>query len=94
MPPQIQEVLPGGRWSLQRMWALENPSYRVPLSQFTWRLERPIWRLAGERFQLSPARVMHEPELHPEHHARILAAELSYPLCVMRWEGRLLILDG
>ena len=66
------------------------------MSVLQWHLNYPFWstRPPGPVFDLKPRAVLASPEFHSRHWNRIVDADLSYPLNVGRFGGRLVILDG
>lgn len=61
------------------------------MSEVDWLLSYPIW-YADEHSV--PYDIMNAPELSPLHWKRIQEADLQFPLHVLKWKGRLLVLDG
>lgn len=96
LPPALEGVYFDFHWSQEKLWALTLAVSTIPLAHLEWSLSLPV--LASDPpariYDLCPAEVLAHPERHPVHHQRVLKADLSYPLHVMRWRGRLLVMDG
>ena len=84
MPPAVREAFP-------------DPS-TFPMSGWTeetlWRLDLPIWRWEGRRFQLSLRQVLEDRERYRAHHEKAARADTSLPIHVAERGGRWVILDG
>lgn len=94
MPQSVRDALPMVPWQLDRLWALRLPVRRLPVSEFGWLLDLPLWQRDGVRFQVTPRQVIDDPDDHPAHIDRVRAADLRYPVHVVRHGGRRVILDG
>ncbi|MBR7834413.1 hypothetical protein KDL01_14150 [Actinospica durhamensis] len=94
MPAQIRQALPTDPWRLQALWDLELPVQRVQVEQLAWLLDLPLWQLDGTRFQVSPRAVREDPERYPDHLNRAMASDLRYPVHLVKYRGRLVVLDG
>jgi hypothetical protein len=59
-------------------------------------LDLPIWASAPPEklYDLSPRTVLEGLDAYPKHRQRIEAADLSFPIHVMHWRGRYVIMDG
>lgn len=93
-PGAVREVLPMVPWRLDRLWRLRLPVRRLPVEQFGWLLELPLWQRDGRRFQVTPRQVLDAPDRFGDHLRRVLAADLRFPVHVVGHRGRLVILDG
>jgi hypothetical protein len=93
-PEAVREALPMVPWRLDRLWRLRLPVLRLPVEQFGWLLELPLWQRDGRRFQVTPRQVLDAPDRFGDHLRRVLAADLRFPIHVVGHRGRLVILDG
>lgn len=83
------------RWSTERIWALPTPVTLADASSLWWHLELPIWASSkASRFDTTPAEVLVSPNRYPQHHRRVLEADLSFPLELFENHGRWVIIDG
>ncbi len=94
MPAEIRQALPTDPWRLPALWRLELPVQRVKVEQLAWLLDLPLWQLDGARFQVSPRAVRDDPARFPDHLNRAMAADLRYPVHLVEYRGRLVVLDG
>lgn len=77
------------------LWALEESYHETHASEFEWQLHAPFWKTKkGYSYNLCPIEVLLDKAAYDAHYQRILAADVSYPLTVSRFGGRLVILDG
>jgi hypothetical protein len=93
-PDAVRAALPMVPWRLDRLWRLRLPVRRLPVEQFGWLLELPLWQRDGRRFQVTPRQVLDAPDRFGDHLRRVLAADLRFPVHVVGHRGRLVILDG
>lgn len=62
-----------------------------------WHLDKPFWSSAqgnGMRFDLRPIDVLANPQEHSYHWNRIEQADTTYPICVTKFLGHEIIIDG
>lgn len=79
----------------QLIWALDLAVETMPISKLLWHFNYPFWEKEGtDDWNLTPQRLIDDPNKEPTHYKQIKAADLSFPLQVMRHNGRWLILDG
>ena len=94
IPAELRPWLLPIDWNRERLWSLDGPLRRIRLDELRWHLALPWWRHDGAWFQLTPRDVRARPFAYPEHAGRVVRADLSYPLHVVRRRDRWLILDG
>jgi hypothetical protein len=93
-PEVIRETFPMVPWDMARLLALSLPVQRVAVQDLAWQFDLPLWQLDGVRFQVSPRQVREDPARFPDHLRRVLASDLRYPIHLVRYSGRLVVLDG
>ena len=94
-PQVIKDVGFDFRWDSRKVWALEEPTVEMPMSELAWHLDIPFWDSEGtDAYNLTPKEVIDHPEHEPTHWRLIQEADASYPIDVMENKGRWLILDG
>ena len=82
-------------WDVESLWALELPTETIPVSLLAWHMDVPVWpNEAGKTYSTTPHEVLSAPRQNRREHARILAADLSFPIEVIDRGGKLMILDG
>lgn len=95
IPEALRPWLLPVNWERDRLWTIGREPIRIPLSELRWTYELPWWRGNDRRwFQVAPRAYLDAPHEHPEHHRRMLAIDLSYPIHVLRRRGRYVPLDG
>lgn len=94
IPQIIKDVGFDFRWSEEKVWQLDLPVEEMNIYELKWHFEIPFWNRPNGHYDLKPIDVIENPELYPEEYERILKADLSYPLDIMFWKERWLLLDG
>ncbi|MFK4082841.1 hypothetical protein ACI2LF_01955 [Kribbella sp. NPDC020789] len=95
IPPVLRPYILDLHWDLDALHALLLPVAELPVADLADHLELPFWAYQGKPFQLTPHQVAADPMRYHEQYARTLAADLAYPLNVVRRPGgRVTILDG
>lgn len=65
------------------------------IDELTWHLDIPfLWSQPDGYYDVLPRSVLEHPERYPEEYDRVQRADATYPIDVMRWHGRWVILDG
>ncbi len=91
LPEKLKDVYVDFHWSQNKLWALEIETTQLKVSEVDWILDFPIWYMSPNPI---PRDIMHNPNLDVAHWERITNADLSFPIHVLQWKGRLLVLDG
>lgn len=91
VPAVLSEVYVDFYWSQRKLWTTDVPHTLVELKDVDWILSFPVWYCDPHPV---PADLIKDPTLDAEHWRRVMAANLSFPVHVMKWNGRLVILDG
>lgn len=96
IPEELASIYFDFHWSQKKLWALDLPTTIMKVSDFIWLIDYPIWASSppDKIFDLRPAKVLHYLDNFPILKARILNADCSFPIHVMIWRERLVILDG
>lgn len=94
MPDIIKEVGFDFHWEEEKVWALELPVEEMPITDLEWHFDIPFWFLPGGYYDLKPRDVINNPRDHLLEYGRTMASDLNYPLDIMNWRGRWLLLDG
>ncbi len=91
VPKELAEVYVDFYWSQEKLWNLSIEAEEVEISELEWILDFPIWYTDEIK---TPRLLIENSSLDPLHWGRVEAADLSYPIHIMRWKEKLLILDG
>ncbi|MFF1817620.1 hypothetical protein ACFVWG_10015 [Kribbella sp. NPDC058245] len=94
MPAELREVFPPTRWQLEKLWALDLKVEPVEVADLVWMFELPLWQLDGERFKITPNQVAETPMNYRPHYQRVMDADLDFPINLVAYRGRLVVLDG
>lgn len=95
LPKIIEEVGFDFSWDEQKVWKLQYPIEQISIDELTWHFKVPfIWSKPNGYYDVEPQEVLDNPNNHPEEYQRTMEADLSYPIDIMYWKGRWLILDG
>jgi len=94
-PEIIEEVGFDFSWDEKKVWELDVAKESAPIDLLTWHFDAPfIWSKPDGYYDVNPRDVIENPGLHPEEYERTMNADTSYPIDIMYWRGRWLILDG
>lgn len=94
MPESMREVFPSTRWQLGKLWALDLRVEPIEVADLLWMLDLPLWQLNGERFKVTPNQVAATPMNFRAHYERVMNADLDFPIHLVAYRGRLVVLDG
>jgi len=94
MPEELRSVFPPTRWQLEKLWALDLKVEPIEVADLVWMFELPLWQLDGERFKVTPNQVAETPMNFRPHYQRVMDADLDFPINLVAYRGRLVVLDG
>lgn len=94
LPQIIKDVGFDFHWDIKKVWALDLPIEEMDMSELEWHFDIPFWWTDGGFFDFKPRQVLDNPEKYPERYKRVMDTDLLYPLDIMFWKGRWLLLDG
>lgn len=81
-------------WSEEKVWALNIPIEDMEIKKLEWHFDFPFWSTHDGYYDLKPNQVLNEPMKYQDEFERILKADTKYPLDIMFWKNRWLLLDG
>jgi hypothetical protein len=93
-PESMREVFPPTSWQLGKLWALDLKVEPVEVADLLWMFDLPLWQLNGERFKVTPNQVAATPMNFRPHYERVMNADLDFPIHLVAYRGRLVVLDG
>jgi hypothetical protein len=93
-PEPMREVFPQTHWQLGKLWALDLRVEPVEVADLLWMFDLPLWQLNGERFKVTPNQVAATPMNFRPHYERVMDADLDFPIHLVAYRGRLVVLDG
>jgi len=91
IPDELKNVYVDFYWSQNKLWALEMTVTELAINELDWILDYPVWYMDPEPI---PRMILKNQEQDSPHWNRIKAADLNFPIHVLYWKNRLLILDG
>ena len=94
MPDSLGEVFPQARWDLHKLWALDLRVEPVEVADLLWMFDFPLLPLNGERFKVTPNQVTETPMNFRDTYQRVMDADLDFPIHLVAYRGRLVVLDG
>jgi hypothetical protein len=94
MPEALREVFPPYRWQLAKLWELDLKVEPVEIADLVWMFDLPLWQLESERFKVTPHQVAETPMNFRAHYQRVMDADLDFPINLVAYRGRLVVLDG
>lgn len=81
-------------WDEEKVWKLTLPIERIPIKELSWHFEIPFWHSENGHYDLNPQAVLDHPQTYTKEFERMMKSDLSYPLDIMFWRGKWLLLDG
>jgi hypothetical protein len=93
-PESMRDVFPQTHWQLGKLWALDLRVEPVEVADLLWMFDLPLWQLNGERFKVTPNQVAATPMNFRPHYERVMDADLDFPIHLVAYRGRLVVLDG
>ncbi len=94
MPASVRSAIPLALWNWEGLHALDLPARDMPVDEFRWMLDIPLWAVDGAAFQVTPNQVLGDPTTFTEQYQRTRNADLSWPIHVLWHNDRWTILDG
>jgi hypothetical protein len=95
LPDIIREVGFDFSWDERKVWELDAPIEEMPITELTWHFDIPfIWSKPDGYYDVTPSEVVENPDSYPEEYSRTMQADTDYPIDIMYWKKRWLILDG
>lgn len=94
LPQIIKDVGFDFHWDNEKVWALDLPTKEIPIDDLSWHFDIPFWSENNGFYNLAPKTVLENKDKYADRIERIMVSDISYPLDVMEWKGRLLLLDG
>lgn len=95
LPDIIKEVGFDFSWDERKVWELDAPTEEMSIDELTWHFDIPfIWSKPDGYYDVNPSEVIEHPDQHPEEYERTMQADTVYPIDIMFWKKRWLILDG
>ena len=82
-------------WDDKKVWALPIKAEQMPIGEFLWALDIPVWEKEGtDDWNLTPREALENLERESNHAKKIANSDLQYPIDIMWNKGRWTLLDG
>lgn len=97
LPPEMEEWYFPFNWEVKEIWELDGKIEQRPVENLAWHLKMPFWstqRGKGMLFDLKPIDVLDDPNINPYHTNRINQADENYPIILVEYKNREVIIDG
>jgi hypothetical protein len=94
MPDSVRAAVTPELWNMAWLHALDLPVQRMAVSDLAWLFDVPLWAVDGEPFRVTPNEIRANPERFEAQYRRTMEADLSWPIHVMWFQGRSIVLDG
>lgn len=95
MPAIISEVGFDFSWDERKVWEIDAPVEAIGIDELTWHLDIPfLWSKPDGYYDVEPRWVLEYPDKYPQEYERTEQADTTYPIDIMWWRGKWVILDG
>ncbi len=94
LPKIIKEVESNFHYKVEEVWGLDLPVEEMDLAELEWHFDIPFWSKSGGNYNLKPNEVLSNLQKYKEEDERTKNADLSFPVDIMFWKNRWLLLDG
>jgi alpha-ketoglutarate-dependent taurine dioxygenase len=95
LPKIIEEIGFDFHWDEEKVWDLEVSVESMPLTELNWHFDVPfLWTKPDGFYDLKPSEVIDYPQKYVSEYERTMNADTKYPIDIMHWRGRWVILDG
>ncbi|HWV23883.1 MAG TPA: hypothetical protein VNZ58_06815 [Thermomicrobiales bacterium] len=94
MPETVRMAVTSELWNLEWLHELVLPVRDIAIGEVAWLFDVPLWAVGGEPFRVTPNEVRTRPRRFMEQFERTMASDLAWPIHIMRFRGRWIVLDG
>ncbi|MDB5260481.1 MAG: hypothetical protein JWN37_712 [Candidatus Nomurabacteria bacterium] len=86
---------PRGSWDEKKIWAIELPTSEMNAENLLWHLDIPYWTSDdGKEFVVTAKDLVNKAPNSTKEWDRMMRADLSFPIDIIYYRGRWVILDG
>lgn len=78
---------------VEKLWLLDTPLTNMDIQDLLWHLSLPL-HTDDDGYNYTSRDILDSPDAYRDDYARMLEADLDYPISVMHHQGRWLVLDG
>jgi hypothetical protein len=84
-----------GNWEEEKIWALDLSVIEMDIKDLLWHFDAPFWTNDhNERWTITPWDVIRKSEDSKNEQTAMEKSDLSFPIDILKNNGRWLILDG
>jgi hypothetical protein len=94
LPSVIERYWYAFDWDVEALWAMDLRAEPFPMSKLEWMLDIPAWPFEGKGYVISPRDVLKQPYRYAEEYGRTQTASLLFPIEIIWFRRRWVILDG
>ena len=95
LPKIIEEVGFDFSWDERKVWEIDAPVEEMGVDELTWHLDIPfLWSKPDGYYDVRPRWVLEDPQKYVDEYERTLKSDIMYPIDILWWRGRWVILDG
>ena len=94
IPKIISDVGFDFHWSEEKVWKLNVPVKEILLKELEWHFDIHFWSKKGGYYDIKPKDVIDKKDIYKDEFNRTMQSNLEYPLDIMFWKERWLLLDG
>jgi hypothetical protein len=94
VPKIIKDVGFDFSWDNNKVWGLDIPVTEMAVQDLIWHFDIPFLCDKEGIYNLTPNEVLSNPNVYGSEYKRVVAADMNYPIDIMRNKNRWLILDG
>ena len=94
IPQIIKDVGFDFSWDEKKVWQLDVSTVEMSIEELTWHFNIPFLGSNKGFYDLRPQEVIDHPEQYYEEYGRTMQSNTAYPIDIMFWKIRWLILDG
>jgi hypothetical protein len=94
LPSVIERYWYAFDWDVEALWALDVKAAPIPLARLEWMLDIPAFGFEGRDYCLTPRDVLRQPYRYADEYRRTQAVSLLFPIEIVWFRRRWLILDG
>lgn len=94
LPKIIKDVGFGFSWEEEKVWRLNVPTEEMDIKELEWHFDIPFWWTKGGYYDFKPIWVIENKDKYLKRYKRVMESDLKYPLDIMFWKRKWLLLDG
>jgi hypothetical protein len=81
-------------WDEEKVWLVDAPITNMDIRDLVWYFDLPLHSERNGYSSVSSRQILENPDAYRDEWARMLEADLDYPIDIMHHRGRWIVLDG